>query len=221
MLFDDARGRWGPLCRWRPVFSLRSGAYTTWRRIERRLHRTVAAVHVPGPLAQVMRHRHPGVAVQGLPEGERWLAINGRWLGVDGAEAVDALELGQALLDAKGALIAAHVNRNDAQALAAGGWHDLPDPVATRTLEGVSLIERPWHVLDQLDRTLRDDLDALVLPIVHRHAPPGVTVVGEHAVKMAHDVRVIPPCTINATAGAVAVDEGATFFLTLGEDGVQ
>ncbi len=210
MLFDDARGRWGPLCRWRPVFSLRSGAHTTWRRIERRLHRAVAALYVAEPLVEVVRQRHRNLAVQVLPEDEHWLLINGRWLGVDGAEAVGALRAGEALVDAKGTLIAAHVHRNDAQALAAGGWRDLPDHITTRIVEGVPLIERPWHVLDQLDRTLRDDLDALGLPIVHRHAPPGVTVVGEHPVKMAHDVRVIPPCTINATAGAVAVDEGAT-----------
>src|SRR5689334_7941128 len=75
VIFDDARGRWGPLCDRRAVFELRSGAMTTLERIEHALALRAEALLPPPPLAALVAQR---TGRGGNVPPHNALAVNGR-----------------------------------------------------------------------------------------------------------------------------------------------
>ena len=153
IIFDDQRGRFGPMTDRRPTFDLQTGAWTSRQRIERALGLSTAAICVPHRLTQVMTQREPGMAVnQPLPPaGDDFLLVNGRWTG--------GPSLDPSLITAL----------------------DAPAKV---------LLDRPWHVLDQLQATLAHDLARM---------QPGA----------AAGAKVHPTAYLDQTAGPVVIADGA------------
>ncbi|MEX2216683.1 MAG: putative sugar nucleotidyl transferase [Phycisphaeraceae bacterium] len=228
VIFDDGRGRFGPLTHLRAAFELRSGAHTTLQRIERTLDAQARALWTRREHAAVAAARHRGVKVNELPEAPACLFVNGRWLGIASAAQVRSLEPGEYLIQHDGQLIAAHVSMEACRVLISSGFVappgvarlKLPEPAefdpADQTREAgpgadLALIERPWHILDQLESTLRLDLAAIDLPEAgrgkgrHEH----VQVIGDQAFKVAPDAQVRPYVVVDTTKGQVVVDHHA------------
>ena len=207
-IFDDDVGRWGPLTRLRPIFSQRTGMLTTHRRIERHLNAAATALSVPEWLAPVTAARHPQCRVnEPLPGGD-WLVVNGRWLALEAAEQVAALEKGQALYDEAGHVIAARLDAAQARDFLTTGYHTLPTQVAAKEAS-ISLITRPWHVLDHLPAALEADLAATDLPAVDPHALPGVTAFGGHPLHLGENARLDPGAIVNLENGPVVIQRGS------------
>lgn len=223
LIFDDARGGFGPLMDLRAVFEFRSGAVNSLQRIERTLCRPAAALHVKAEQVQAISHRRSLPINQPLAPGD-WLLVNGRWLGLHQAEQVRSLPPGRVLLQHDGQLIAAHLPCDKAQQVIDSGFSApadveairLPSPPVDPTAsqgEGsggqLVLIERPWHFLDQLEATLLSDLEAFDLP---RFAPPSlsqIAITGSHPCKVASDAKVMPMVVLNAEKGPIIIDSGA------------
>ena len=223
LIFDDGRGRFGPLADLRAVFELRTGAMTTRQRIEQAVAKPLAALHAPTRLIRVLAERRNIPVNEPLAPGD-WFLVNGRWLGVHAASQVRSLPRGQILLTADGQLLAAHLPHDKAQAIIEAGFeapagihaNRLPaptiDPYAPST-EAIAaqrvLIDRPWHILDQLETTLAADLEAIHLPKFDPAAFPQVSLIGSHGCKVAQDAKVMPMVVINTEKGAVVIDSGA------------
>ena len=224
LIFDDGRGRFGPMCDLRAVFELRTGATTTLQRIERVLGTKVRALWTRREHAAIVDSRHE-VKVNELPDAPSYLAVNGRWLGVVAAEEVKALEPGEYLVQHDGQLIAAHLAGESCHVLISSGFsvpsgatkRKLPEPgefdADDQSREAgpgtdLDLIVRPWHILDQRETTLRVDLAAINLPD-GRFKHPGVSVIGDQAFKVAPDARICPNLVVDTSKGQVVVDHHA------------
>jgi len=133
LIYDDGLGCWGPMTHLRPIFACRTAINYSYQRIERALGQTAEAFVATNRLLGVVRHRLPARQVNpGRYEG-KWLAVNGRWLGLGSPDGV-ACEL---------------------------EGKDVPDFLASPPqVSHPHLISRPWHVLDHLEQTLIADLDA-------------------------------------------------------------
>ena len=192
----------------RPVFELRTGAYTTWRRIENTLH-YATDLFVPHALADVTAARHVHVTVNPQTVDEPCLLVNGRWPGADETERIAALPRGHALCQADGQVIAAHLDGTDVRAFVDGDYAQLPAKVETQRLAHDLLIDRPWHLLDGVASLLTADLNDIDLPEGRDDLPVGARIVGDEIVRLAPDATVLPGMVIDAQHGPVAIDHGA------------
>lgn len=210
-VFDDQRGRFGPLTDRRPVFSLLAGIISQRVRIETALAQMAAALHLD-PLLAATRHEtdarlNPSAAFGGPVTfhiralDDQWspvevrdptaaLLVSGRWIG-DGPTVARVRELapGHALVDPSGDLVAAHLTATDAQRVIDSGFTDLPDAADVQTLDEPALLSRPWHLLDQLPRLVTADLA--------HHA-------GVHAEAIVH-----PSAVLDETQGPIGIAAGA------------
>lgn len=207
IFFDDGDGLLAPMRDLRPFFDVRTGAHTIRDRLTAALGLTCVGVRVPDELAELTRERLD-VPVNGPPAcgpDDLVLVINGRnTLPLD---EIDELGAGGVLVEPEtGALVAARVAANEADAVIAG---DLGNRPQTELAHKV-LITRPWHVRAVRDLSIEVDLALLSteLPVVDR-VPPGVTVIGDKPV-LAHDSAVIAPTAVLcAEQGAIALHAGA------------
>ncbi len=123
---------------------------------------------------------------------DSWL-INARWLAIDGLEQVANLRPGQALREtSSNALIAQRGPTASAQ------------DVVTAT---VTLIDRPWHVLDHLERAVTHDLQALDWdPLLTGGNDYSVT--GAYKVLAEAEVDVQPRVVFDTRRGPIALAAG-------------
>jgi UDP-N-acetylglucosamine diphosphorylase/glucosamine-1-phosphate N-acetyltransferase len=207
-LFDDGRGRFGPMTDMRSAIELRSGALLTWQRLERSLDATMVGCFTPPGLAKVTAERLERPVNRPLPEGAVRL-VNARWLGLQGCDAVRDLPLHGVVVQQDGQLVAAHLPGREAQAAADAGFAPPPDASVTR-LDINVLIERPWHLLEQLDTHLLFDLDDFDLPAAEQGgALVGVHRFGDGAVKVGPGAVIEPGCVLNTTRGPIVIDADA------------
>ncbi len=209
-IYDDGQGRFGPLTSSRAAFELRTGSRQSYSRIQKALGRPADVLRVPRRLAGVVRQRYPGVLVNPDTAVEgACLLVNGRWAGVSFAEQVSELEIGQALVQNDGQVLAACLGSEDSRLFAAGELLALPDLARTVRVTGRALFERPWHLLDALPDNLLADLAASDLPVFQPDQHPGVTSFGDHPIRVGEGARVLPSVVIDAEYGPVAIDQGA------------
>lgn len=206
ILFDDGRGRFGPLTDLRAAFEIRSGADSTLRRVARWASGRLAALWVPEQLAAVVASRS-SLSVNTLPEAPLLALLNGRLLLPD-----DALRpaAGQILVDGEGDAIAALLTREDAEALlrSFGADHAGPRIPAERVEHSdIQLIRRPWDLLSSLGRTVVHD-GLADRPRLAREPGPA-TVIGDHPVVIESSARLWPGVVIDAEHGPVLVRERA------------
>jgi UDP-N-acetylglucosamine diphosphorylase/glucosamine-1-phosphate N-acetyltransferase len=209
-IYDDGRGGFGPMTSLRAIFQARTGALQTKDRIERVVGLTASALWVPQRLCEVVGEAYPGVSVnpKALGTGSS-LLINGRWAGSCFIEQVGALSTGEAVVQSDGQVVAVSLDARGAIEFIQSGYSALPDHVTTLRVRERVLIERPWHVLDDLPVNLRADLagsDALLFQADHH---PQVTVFGGHPVGVGTDVRLMPTVVIDAEQGPVLIGHGA------------
>lgn len=210
IIYDDGLGRLGPLTGTRPAFGIRTGAWKTQKRIERVAGRPASALWCPKRLTGVLCEHQPGTPVN--PDrlvDPACLLVNGRWAGTRFAEPVKSLSLNQALVQSDGQVIAVVISGNDAGFFLQGGCRTLPDQVSTVRVRDRALIDRPWHILEELPGNLASDLSSHEAPLFHGDQYPGVTAFGEHPVRVGAGARVMPSVVIDAEYGPVVIETGA------------
>ena len=194
----------------RPVFELRTGAWTTRQRIEQTLDRQATALAVPNAIQALVAQQQPDILVNGaLDSAEPWLIVNGRWAGVTAAQQMRQLPYATALIQQDGQLVGAHLPGDEAQSWARRpDLASLSDRINIQRLEASVLLDRPWHILDNLDATLRTDLDACdICPLdsLERDA----LCFGDHPVAVAPDATLQPKVVFNAQQGPIVVESEA------------
>ena len=215
LLFDDGRGRFGPLTDMRPVFDIRTGELTTRDRIERVMGRRARGLRVDPAIEEAVRRHGRGSGNRAgvnepLGEDEAWLIVNGRWLGVDevqgsgGVQAVRGLELGQTLRTADGELVAAHLMGDDAEETLRA---EMAQPPLSEHATGGRLITRPWHILNWLERTIEADLAATGLPPLDRDRPGAPRCLGSCEILVHPTATISPTAVLDATRGPIALHE--------------
>ena len=204
LVFDDASETLGPMTRRLAAFELLTGGVTSLARIERRLGRPADALRAPGGLAATTGRRHTTPVNAPLDAGP-WRVVSGRWHAQTAVERVLDLRVGEALVERDGAVVAAVVPAELAEAIARG--EPLPDAVSTQTLQEPALYARPWDVVRFLPRTLPSDLDTFEYPQLPSGHVAGLSVVGEHAARAHPSARVVPPVTFDATLGPIVIDQ--------------
>ncbi len=205
MIFDDGRGMFGPLTDLRTAFELRTGAATTLRRIERILGQHTEVLIVPDPMASIVGARHRQLSVNvSPPVSASWHMVNGRCASAKVLEQVAKLPVGHAILQEDRTLIGAHVQLGD-------DW-ELPRQIQVTTLTGRVLLERPWHIHDELRDNLMSDLLACSPEKRLVELPKGllgVTIFGEHPVRIHPTATVSPACVLCSEEGPVVIGRGA------------
>ena len=209
-IYDDGLGRFGPMASLRPVFEFRSGVMLSCERIEKVLKGHAGILFVPEMMAGVVKENHPDAQVNpGTLDEGGYLLVNGRWAGVGHADGVAGLVLGQALVQGDGQAVAACLERDDAQAFIRSGFTTLPDSTTTARLTQRALIDRPWHLLDELPTNLLADLEHSDVPEYKAKAHPGVTAFGDHPIRIAKSAQVMPSVVIDAAYGPVVIQDDA------------
>jgi UDP-N-acetylglucosamine diphosphorylase / glucose-1-phosphate thymidylyltransferase / UDP-N-acetylgalactosamine diphosphorylase / glucosamine-1-phosphate N-acetyltransferase / galactosamine-1-phosphate N-acetyltransferase len=184
ILFDDGAADLAPLDDLRPVFDIRTGA---WSALERWADIGIppAGLLVPQPRAEIARALHPKLSINQHPPAGA-VIVNGRWpLSAKESERIAALEPGQALACGP-TLLAVRVGDEGFDPKAFDLHH-------AQQFEA-SLLERCWHV-----RTLRDQNISYDLS---RMAPAKGVVVREGA-------RVAESAVLDASGGAIVVAKDA------------
>lgn len=204
IVFDDGRGQFGPMTDLRAAFEIRTGVRTTAARLAALWPRTLAGYWVPERLAAVVAAR-ADAPVNVLPEEETLLLVNGRWANPDPEELPQP---GEAVIEEGSEhVVVAHLRRADAEYLLASG--SLHERTRTRSVPGRRLYRHPWDVLDVLGRTIDHDVHALRMPDAVL-ARDRAAILGDHPVDVHPTAAIGPHVVIDATNGAVLVDEGAT-----------
>lgn len=206
LVFDDGSNTLGPLTRRLARFELITGGCTTLERIERVLGRTADALLVP-PAIEAGVYRRTRRPTNPRLDADRLLAVHGGWHALEHADKVASLQNDEALVQPTGAVVAANLPAADAERLAKGGA--LPAHVSKQTLREPVLFERPWDVVRFLPRTLPADLEPCDFPQLPQGHVAGLSVIGEHPVRLHPSAQVVPPATFDATRGPIVIDQGA------------
>jgi len=220
LVFDDGQGSWGPLSDLRAIFEVRTGAVTSLLRINRVLGMTVRALFVPDRLADVVRHRQLDIPVnEPLDADCSWLLVNGRWPGVFSeqgitlAQSVRTLPLGSAIVQPDQQLIAAHLTAAQARSLLASHCDELPSSTTVEHRPNRVLLDRPWQIIDGLEKALLADLEATELPESDGARYQAVCF-GSHRLCIASDAIIQPHAVFNTQQGPIVVDAGAQISTT-------
>ena len=208
LIFDDGLGQWGPMTDLRAVFDLRTGALTNRQRIERSVGTVASSLVVPADQAGLINQQVPSITVYAPPKQGRWLLVNGRWSGITAAQQVCELPLGTALVQNDGQLIATHIEHDQPNSLFKQGLCQIPQDISMQKIDHRVLMERPWHILDELDISLRSDLDANDLPNCDCDRHNAVRF-GDGNVRVSDDAWLQPNVIFNATQGPIVVDSRA------------
>ncbi len=207
-IFDDGKGRWGPLTDRRAVFELRTGAVTTLERIERVTGLRAAGLIVPPRLQAVVAERYPQAAVNGPIGDGHGLMINGRCSRAQTLDCIATPSGPTAWVQDDDQVVAALLDRDTADGFQTSGFVSIPGQVTVHRLPGRVLIERPWHILDELEVNLKSDLDASEIDEWNR-VGDSVSAFGDHPVRVADDAVVQPAVVFNTEQGPVVVDHHA------------
>jgi UDP-N-acetylglucosamine diphosphorylase / glucose-1-phosphate thymidylyltransferase / UDP-N-acetylgalactosamine diphosphorylase / glucosamine-1-phosphate N-acetyltransferase / galactosamine-1-phosphate N-acetyltransferase len=200
VIFDDDRGRFGPLTDLRAAFELRGGALLNWQRIQTALRLTLRAAHTRPALAPLVaqRIRQPVNTPLDALGHDQVLLVNGRWPADAHIDAIGQLNAASALVNGDGSVIAARLTPAEADFFL--NRAQLPAHTQRNVAPPDMLIERPWHLLTRMEAMLLQDLQ--------EHAPAGLPRVDTVA-----DATIAGDFPVRAAAGAgeqgVVVEPGA------------
>ncbi|MBL4702768.1 MAG: hypothetical protein JKX85_16105, partial [Phycisphaeraceae bacterium] len=179
MIIDDGQGVFTPLTDLRAVFELRTGMHTTLKRIELLTGLKTHALQVPKVLQAIVTARYPTIAVnQDFNQPGDWLVVNGRCCDHQILKQVATLELGESLQQTDQTLIGARVSLTDS-------WN-LPKKMSVVTTDKPAVLTKLWEIHNFLHDNLMDDIQRCPIKPIEQASklPGGVTVFGEHAVKV-------------------------------------
>ncbi len=207
IIYDDSGGRFGPITSLRAIFQARTGAVTTRERVERILGNRAYGLWAPKRLCGVLNNAFPDRVVnpQDIP-GESILLVNGRWLGLRFAEQVRGLAKNQAVVQSDGQVVAVYLDAQLAGRFLKSGCRLLPDHITTLRLRERVLIDRPWHILDELPLSLAADLEADPTSLIDASKYAATTVIGQHTIKVNQHARLMPYVVLDAEQGPIVID---------------
>jgi UDP-N-acetylglucosamine diphosphorylase/glucosamine-1-phosphate N-acetyltransferase len=210
-VFEDA-GFAGlePLSLTRPVFELRCGARTLRERQARLFAASETAALVRPELAPLYRLEHPEITVNpSRPAGAGAAAfVNGRWLPPAGAPAADGPAVGLVGGEVAYAVLPAGQAGDVTYETLPWRLEEWKRELPCREAGGV-LVAHPWDLVEHNGAALEQDFAAWDAD--HDRAPTGAAVVGPaDRVRIDPTAAVEPLVLIDATAGPVLVDRGAT-----------
>jgi len=204
---DDGVRHLAPLTLTRHAADLRLGMHTLAEMHRRAFNAEPLAFHGRPEVAAVTRQEHPEAAVNEPPAGAA-LWVNARYVPEPGA-LLDRLraaarpgEPARAFRQ-RGAVVAAWLPEPPAtDPLAAF------DGLAEETVDGARMLDRLWHLLDDVGARIAADFDAFGKQGVEGTVRDGARVVGD-AVWIAPGAEVRPGAVISALDGPVVLAEGA------------
>ena len=199
LIFDDGRGRLGPLTDLRAAFDVRTGMLTTAERIRQAWSGADAAYAAPETIAPVVAER-TDAPVNRVPDGTVRL-VNGRWCRPDARLAV---KKGEAAVSDDGAVVTARLDASVAAAFLETGA--LPDGVPAVTCDAV-LYRDPWDVLRELPETLLHDIAAT--RVIDAMIAGDGDVMGTYPVTVHESARIGPRVVFDVEQGPVVVHERA------------
>lgn len=206
IFFDDGKGLLSPLTDLRPAYAVRTGPLTIAERLTLAYRLEVVGAIVPPALAELAREQ-TSVPVNEQPAGEDPITLINARLALPIPE-IAQLEPGQVLADRDTQdMVAACLRTDDALALLTGG-----NPPLTHTmLDAPPLLRRPWDVRTYLERTFAVDMELLARlgPEPITTPPAGVTLLGEHPVRIHPSATVHPTVVLDASKGEISIDENA------------
>ena len=205
VIFDDRTEALDALIDLRPTFDIRTGCFTTRRRIEHAASVAAGALFTPHDLAPLAIE--PGDSkLNTWPDGDEYLLISGRC--VLPPDEIWTLERGHALRDTNtGDIIAARLQRTDAQSFFEHG--DQSGMTTFHDVETPCLLQRPWDVIRFRNDAILRDLQAIGAGLP-THVAEGVTVMAEAPIHVHATATIAPGVVLDATHGAIAIDRGAT-----------
>lgn len=211
IIFDDGKGRFGPMTDLRASFELRTGMLTTAERIMLQWPKCLGGYWVPQRLEKLLAERS-NAPVNRLPDDvESLLCVNGRWA----LPSHDVhLPLGEALVESEtGHVIAAHLRRADAEYFLRDS--QLHERVRVREFVDDSnepsraLYQYPWHIHSLIWKTIPEDI--LHTRLLDAKVPEASDIiVGEHPIEIHTQATVMPNVVFDATHGPIVIDERAT-----------
>jgi UDP-N-acetylglucosamine diphosphorylase/glucosamine-1-phosphate N-acetyltransferase len=204
IIFDDGRGKLGPMTDLRAAFEVRTGVMTTAGRLAAAFPRALDGYWVPEPLVALVAGR-ANAPVNRLPDEETLLLANGRWARPDDGP---DLQPGEAWVEsASGDVIAAVMRRADAAYFLETGV--LPERTRVVEAEDRRLFRHPWDFLPDLRRTIVHDLDQL--PVMNDTLPAREVahVVGDAPLQIHRSATVGANVVFDVTDGPILVQEDA------------
>jgi len=228
---DDAFRTLAPLCHCRPVFFLRSGAFTPFERISMQFGDHEIGLMCRDYLAPMAEAASGGAPVNKPPDGD-CLFVNGAAMtgGNSLSRLVDGVAMGCALIS-DGRLLAARVDSSGAFDLfgylkvlltrSAGEPAGVP-PIAESVSKlgidietsDVPMARYPWQLVGATEKLLAQDWeifsarrsssDATVSPNAH--------IVEEGSIHVGSGATVAPGAVIDAGDGPVVIDDGASIL---------
>ena len=217
-LFEDPTVRHLlPLAATRAAGDLRIGIQTLAERQRRAFAFEQLAFHTRATVAAVTARAHPQALVNALPaQTDGVLFVNQRWL-VEEDEVLDRVraaaspgEPARAFRQADTLVAAWHphppADLLAADSLDASAFGDLSE----EQIDGATLIDRLWHLLDDVPERIAADFEALGLTghdgtAVH----PSATLVNPERIYLAPGATVRPGAILNAEAGPIFLAEHA------------
>lgn len=204
ILFDDGGGRFGPLTDLRSIAEVRTGACTILDRFREALGEP-EAVRVPTSLRPLSSERRmPDSLGVGDAPVEVW---NARLRG-DLSATRESPAVGEAWCTRDGEIVAATLEAKGADAFLETG--EIDERVRRIERAELTLLSRPWQILDDLDARLRQDLAAIASGDGwHDVSFPGVERAGEHPIRAHGTARAGRCVVLDATEGPIAIAAGA------------
>lgn len=210
-LFDDGADL-SPLTDLRASFQVRVGPLSLLERLLDHEARPEGLIlwgaFAPLEIAPLVRESS-GLEVNTLRSGgsdQPVLVLNGRAAAPDW-QALSSLDLGAAVVEADGSLIAACVPESGVPSIVSGNRQGLTLIKAASPW----LMTRPWHVRTFRDRAIKDGLSALARARECHAAPAleGVYYLGDHPICIASTARIGPVVVLDAQAGPIVIGADA------------
>lgn len=218
-LFEDAHTEHlRPLVDLRPSYDLRTGIHTNMERAVAVFHDAGLIVHMREMLASVARERY-NAPVNHIPGALNVLFLNGRVLLEEG-DFLTALRQATQKREARvytqrGAVLAAYVPHSDID-ISAGRYldEDSFSGIPSEEVEGVRIIDRMWHLLDEMHDMIKADYARLtrgynILERSGAEIHDAVVLENPDQIYVAPGARVLPGAVISALEGPVFIDEHA------------
>lgn len=204
IVFDDGRGRFGPMADLRAAFEIRTGMLTTAGRIALTWPGALAGYWAQPAVRDVVAER-ANAPVSELPgDEETYFCVNGRWSLPDSSVApgVDEAFIESETED----VIAATFRRADAAYFFSTG--ELPERTRTKKHHERVLYRYPWDVISLLWKTIPYDI--LHMRLLDAKVPgSSVTTVGEHPIEVHQTSSIWPRVILDATLGPIMIHERA------------
>lgn len=191
-----------PLTHLRPVFELKSGIFSLLEKAQKAIHFQVTHFWVREELAELVREKYPNIKVNESVKGKTFF-LNAKVL----ADRLD-FEIGKEdfRIDFEDELLCAYLDsQNEISKL-----QEIPQ-LGQKDLE-FKLINYPWDLINHNASEIEREARKFALGEVQSKLYPNVSLVEESKIFIGKNCTVKPGVVLDATHGAIVIDEGVEIF---------